>query len=109
MTKRKILQRAERIPVATKIDFRRLGSAEWRSGTTVNISRTGVLFQAEELLPVYTPLEMKLEIPPQVMDEESGRVLTKGYIVRTVLPPPGEGMPALAATIWESKRIEGFS
>jgi hypothetical protein len=107
--KRKILPRAERIPVATQIDFRKIGSAEWHCGTTVNISRTGVLFQAEELVPVNTPVEMKLEIPPQVVGQESGNVISKGYIVRAVLPGPGEGVPALAATIWESKRIEGFS
>lgn len=104
---RKILPRAERISVATQIDFRKIGTAEWLSGTTVNISRTGVLFQAERLIPVNTPVEMKLEMPAQIVGQESGDVISKGYIVRAVLPDSGD--PALAATIWESKRIEGFS
>jgi len=106
---RRILPRAERVPATTQIDFRKIGTGDWHSGTTVNISRTGVLFQAEQLMAVNTPVEMRLQVPPQVAGQVSGNVISKGYIVRTMLPASEESPATLAATFWESKRAEGLS
>jgi hypothetical protein len=44
-------RRARRFPIATSLVFRGQGESEWRTGSTVNFSHSGVLFRADEPLP----------------------------------------------------------
>jgi hypothetical protein len=45
-----------------------LGEKSWRPGTTENISRSGLLFQAQELLHPNALLEISLVLPRRLPD-----------------------------------------
>ena len=66
--------------------YRASGEPSWREGTTVNISRSGVLFQAEIALQPQTPLEMLLELPTEIAGELPANVICCGPVVR--IDPP---------------------
>ena len=40
-------RRAKRFPIMTSLLFRSHGESEWRTGSTVNFSHSGVLFRAD--------------------------------------------------------------
>jgi hypothetical protein len=89
-------QRAQRFSVRVPMRYRSVGEAHWRDGRIENISRTGVLFQTEQVLPPDTPLEMSFVLP---LGGAAPGVFCRGRVVRTV-PRNGGGVPpALAATI----------
>ncbi len=44
-------RRAKRFPIATSLLFREHGGSEWYPASTVNLSHSGVLFQADGPLP----------------------------------------------------------
>ena len=83
------------IPLA----YRGRGSSEWLSGTTANISASGVLFVADSILERGVPVEMRLVFPGRIADVPHGGVVCHGRIVRLQPPASAEGRPALAATI----------
>lgn len=68
-------------------------------GTTINISRSGVLFRADQELTPSTMLEMQIVFPTEVTGEVPTKVVCWGPVVRTVPPEPADGRPALAAAI----------
>ena len=39
--------RARRFPIKTSLRFREQGESEWRLASTINVSRSGVLFRAD--------------------------------------------------------------
>ena len=65
--------RAPRIPLHVPLLYRSPGQADWQRGESENISRSGVLFRAPDVLDRGTPLEMGLvlvagmDAPPQVV------------------------------------------
>src|SRR6266571_817134 len=63
---RRSYQRAVRFPIQTEIHYRREGTEDWESGETQNVSRSGVLFNASELLAVNTALELRFPSPPKL-------------------------------------------
>jgi hypothetical protein len=79
--------------------YRPLGQAVWREGTTENISRSGVLFRAPDLLDLNTPIEMRVALPVGPSPERFPEVLCRGRIVRTMDVSADEPRPALAAEI----------
>jgi len=90
--------RARRFLIQMPLRYRVNGSA-WRRGTTNNISRSGVLFQAESALQPNTPLELTMVLPAEVSGDGTAEVSCRGSIVR-IVPSMGEGSyPRLAATI----------
>jgi hypothetical protein len=90
--------RARRFLIQMPLRYRVNGSS-WRKGTTDNISRSGVLFQAESALQPNTPLELTMALPAEVSGDGSAEVFCRGCIVRSV-PSTGDGShPRLAATI----------
>jgi PilZ domain-containing protein len=97
--------RAARFPIRTSISYRPEGDGNWQVGETENISRSGVLFNSNELLEVNTALEMTFPLPTEIRsDPTTGRieggavVLCRGRIVRTVLPPVSDSPGRMAAT-----------
>ena len=93
------IARPPRFAIRASLHYRRSGELEWRSGTTINISRSGVLFTAgRDLLPE-TVLEMRIVFPAEVTGEVPSRIVCWGSIVRTIQRSPSENRPALAATI----------
>ena len=80
--------------------YRPLGEKSWRPGTTENISRSGLLFQAEELLHPNAQLEISLVLPPEI----AGLPATEGDLQGRSGPSGREAAkpevhPALAAKI----------
>src|SRR5688572_6319707 len=88
--------RAPRYAVHLSMRYRPAGTTHWRDGQIENISRSGVLFWAEHLLAVDTPLEMSFVLP--LADMKPG-IVCRGRVVRTVLPKGNGAPPGLAATI----------
>jgi hypothetical protein len=91
--------RATRYPIQMPVRFRERGQAEWQEGTTVNISRTGVIFQSRIDLPPKALIEMQIMLP-HIIGEPTANVLCWGPVVRTDASlTEKRGQPALAAAI----------
>jgi PAS domain S-box-containing protein len=91
--------RARRFNLQLPLRYRPLGEKSWRPGTTENISRSGLLFQAQELLDLNAQLEISLVLPAEIAGLAATEVICRGEVVRSV-EAQGQGMaPALAAKI----------
>jgi PAS domain S-box-containing protein len=91
--------RAQRFQLQLPLRYRRLGENVWHEGTTENISRSGMLFQADEVLQPSAQLEINLVLPPEIAGLSATEVVCRGEVVRTV-EHIGNGLsPALAARI----------
>jgi PAS domain S-box-containing protein len=90
--------RAQRFQLHLPMKYRQLGEDGWRMGTTENISRSGMLFRAEEMIPTNVQLEINLVLPAEIAGLAAAEVVCRGEIVRTI--DIGQEMrPALAAKI----------
>jgi len=93
------LSRAQRFQLHLPLKYRRLDEEKWHEGETRNISRSGLLFQAEGLLQPNVILEINLVLPAEIAGLSPTEVICRGEVVRTV-EHNGEKMPpALAAKI----------
>jgi PAS domain S-box-containing protein len=91
--------RAQRFQLHLPLRYRRLGEKDWHVGTTENISRSGLLFQADDILQPSAQLEINLVLPTEIAGLSGTEVVCRGEIVRTI-EPQGSGLsPALAARI----------
>jgi len=91
--------RAQRFQLHLPLKYRQVGEQNWRAGTTENISRSGMLFRAEELVSPNVQLEINLVLPPEIAGLASAEVLCRGEVVRAVDPEAPAMNPALAAKI----------
>jgi PAS domain S-box-containing protein len=91
--------RAQRFHLHLPLRYRRLGENEWHVGKTENISRSGMLFEADELLQPSAQVEINLVLPAEIAGLSATEVVCRGEVVRTV-EHRGEALsPALAARI----------
>jgi PAS domain S-box-containing protein len=95
--------RARRFNLQIPLRYRPLGENSWRPGTTENISRSGLLFQAQEVLHPNAQVEITLVLPSEIAGLAATEVMCRGEVVRSV-EGPGQGQgqsvtPALAAKI----------
>ena len=91
--------RAQRFNLHLPLRYREVGEQGWRQGTTANISRSGLLFKAEEVLQPNAQLEINLVLPAEIAGLSPTEVVCRGEVVRSV---QGEGTvtsPELAAKI----------
>jgi PAS domain S-box-containing protein len=91
--------RAQRFNLHLPLRYREVGEQGWRQGTTANISRSGLLFKAEEVLQPNAQLEINLVLPAEIAGLSPTEVVCRGEVVRSV---EGEGTvasPELAAKI----------
>ena len=94
-----LVPRAPRFPIQTPVHYRQSGAASWHEGTSVNISRTGILFRGEmELLPK-TVVEMRIVFPSEITGDSPANVVCWGPIVRTLSVAAADSRPAIAAAI----------
>ena len=93
------LSRAPRFQLRLPLKYRQLDEDKWHDGQTKDISRSGLLFQAEDLLQPHVILEINLVLPPEIAGLSPTEVVCRGEIVRTVQPAGEELTPALAARI----------
>jgi hypothetical protein len=91
--------RAQRFNLQLPIKYRPLGENDWRAGTTENISRSGLLFRAEEMLPANIQLEINLVLPAEIAGLSAAEVVCRGEVVRTMEAEAPSMNPALAAKI----------
>jgi hypothetical protein len=79
---RLFVDRANRRELRIPIRFRRAGTEDWLMGETINLSESGLLFTANELLEVDTRLEITFQISGTPLIARSTRV---ARIVRRML------------------------
>jgi hypothetical protein len=92
--------RAQRFQLHLPLKYRQLGHNDWRKGTTENISRSGLLFHAEEALAPNALVEINLVLPPEIAGLSAAEVVCRGEVVRTADENSPRGMgPAMAAKI----------
>jgi PilZ domain-containing protein len=85
-----------RFPIHVPLLYRPLGNERWRAGRTENVSCTGVLFRAEALLDLATPIELAFELP---IGPSAPLIVCVGKVIRTDPSLNAHGQPTLAATI----------
>jgi len=93
------LSRAQRFQLHLPLKYRRLDEERWHDGETRNISRSGLLFQAEDLLQPSVILEINLVLPAEIAGLSPTEVICRGEVVRTVEHNGDKLPPALAAKI----------
>jgi two-component system cell cycle sensor histidine kinase/response regulator CckA len=93
------LSRAQRFQLHLPLKYRRLDEEKWHDGETRNISRSGLLFQAEDLLQPNVILEINLVLPSEIAGLSPTEVVCRGEVVRTVGSNGEQMPPALAAKI----------
>ena len=91
--------RARRFNLHLPLRYRPLGEKSWRPGTTENISRSGLLFQAQELLNPHAQLEISLVLPAEIAGLAATEVVCRGEIVRSIGVQGQSVTPSLAAKI----------
>jgi hypothetical protein len=91
--------RGRRYPIRITLRYRTDAEPQWQEGRTVNISRTGVLFNANNPLEVRTTVQMTLMLPAEIAGDEAAEVFCLGRIVRTIPPGAPDESTLLAATI----------
>jgi two-component system, cell cycle sensor histidine kinase and response regulator CckA len=91
--------RAQRFQLHLPLRYRRIGENAWHQGTTENISRSGMLFKADEVLQPSAQLEINLVLPAELAGLSPTEVVCRGEVVRTIAPTEGSLSPALAARI----------
>jgi response regulator RpfG family c-di-GMP phosphodiesterase len=102
------LSRAQRFQLNLPLKYRRIDEEKWHEGQTKNISRSGLLFQAEDFLQPNVILEINLVLPAEIAGLSATEVICRGEIVRTVEPSGSERLPpALAAKILQYRFQHG--
>jgi CheY-like chemotaxis protein len=100
------LSRAQRFQLHLPLKYRRLDEDKWHDGETRNISRSGLLFEAEDFLQPNVVLEINLVLPAEIAGLSPTEVVCRGEIVRSVTA--GQEMPpALAAKILQYRFQHG--
>ncbi len=91
--------RAQRFRLHLPLRYRQLGEQNWHEGKTENISRSGMLFQAEEMVQPSAQLEINLVLPAEIAGLSATEVVCRGEVVRSVEANGSTLSPALAARI----------
>jgi DNA-binding response OmpR family regulator len=91
--------RAQRFQLHLPLRYRRLGETQWHVGKTENISRSGLLFQTDDVLQPNSQLEINLVLPTEIAGLAGTEVVCRGEVVRTVEKRGDTVSPALAARI----------
>ncbi len=91
--------RAQRFNLHLPLRYREVGEQGWRQGTTANISRSGLLFKAEEVLQPNAQLEINLVLPAEIAGLSPTEVVCRGEVVRSVQGEGSVTSPELAAKI----------
>jgi hypothetical protein len=75
--------RKRRYPVNWPLQYRRLHDSEWLPGRTINMSISGVLFEAQEPLPPDEIVELSIMFQATGRHIPSSLVNASGSVVRT--------------------------
>ena len=91
--------RAPRFALQLPVRYRLAGDPRWHQGRTENISYSGVLFRAEGLINVNTPIELRVALSSDTRERPHPEVFCHARIVRTLPPTEADPRPGLAASI----------
>jgi hypothetical protein len=86
-SKKSWVPRERRLRHQVPVQFRERGSGEWIEGTSVNISRSGLLFCSSSPLENGSSLELTLEMPPELTGDKAAQVICEGTLVRVESVP----------------------
>jgi PilZ domain len=95
--------RERRLKWAVEMQYRVKGTQEWHDGTSENISRSGMLFIAAEMIEAGTQLEIALEMPVEIVGVAGTRVICEANIARCEKSPEENSDKFRVAT-----RISGY-
>ena len=90
-------ERAERYAITLPMRYRLVGEETWAAGTTVDISRSGVLFEGERSVDREAAIELVLTMPAEVAD--GARVVARGVVARATAHGVANARRTFAATI----------
>jgi hypothetical protein len=88
--------RARRFAVRAPVRYRAHAGGRWHSGTTENVSRSGVLLRGDASLTTDTPIDLILDLPVVLPDEPSATVICRGRVVRAESADTEEGVMVAA-------------
>jgi hypothetical protein len=57
------ISRAERFSLQRPIRYRQINATDWLEGKTINISRTGILFEAKDVFDPNMQLDIRVDFP----------------------------------------------
>jgi CheY-like chemotaxis protein len=101
--------RAQRFNLHLPLKYRPVGEQDWRQGTTENISRSGMLFQAEEMISPNAQLEINLVLPMEIAGLSAAEVVCRGEVVRKLEGEKSTATPVFAAKILQYRFQHGSS
>ena len=90
--------RAERFTLHLPVWYRVAGEAEWRSGTTENISASGAAIRGDQPVEARTPVRVIIPLPSPGT-ESVGCLTGRGRVVRRVVLPSQPDASAFAVSI----------
>ncbi len=93
-----VTARTTRNPIELELRYSLEGDRQWRSGVTVDLSDSGVLFHAVEPLVPGTPLEMTVDLPAALGRLPSGVLRCSARVVRQAFAPSSIRRYPLAIT-----------
>jgi hypothetical protein len=96
---RKKVEREARFVVVTPLLYRPTGTLNWYKGAIRNVSPSGVLFRAEELVPMGSAIELSFSLPAETGSKRRIQIFCWAKVARTVMPVRGDTSPSLAAKI----------
>ena len=96
--------RATRFDLRVPVRYRAFGGDDWHAGSSENMSRTGLLFRADRLLPVSTRIEVLVTLP---IGPGGSEIRCRGRVVRAVPSAAPDSLPALATTIFTYQFLRG--
>jgi len=91
--------RAQRFELRIPLRYRADSDGGWHSGTTRNISRSGMLFHGEYWAAPSTSLELTLLLPLQIGVDRAAEVICRGKVTRSERREIEEGGPLMAIRI----------
>ena len=95
--------RAHRYPLELPLRYRSIGDQQWSTGTTTNISRSGVLFHGEMALGIDTEIEVGLLLSRITSGAD---IIFRARVVRT---QAANGHPAMLAAAFSNYRFEAVA
>lgn len=93
------LKRAQRFEIEIPIRYRERGTAVWLEGKTVNISKSGILFCAQQEFRPHAALDVALTLPAAISDEAPAEIGCHGTVVRSTSVSAQDGQHVVAAAI----------
>lgn len=88
---RSFKSRPQRFQIGAVLHYRVRGERKWREGVTENISNSGVLFRAEEIVKPETGIEMSILLPTPKAGGAGAKVFCHGVVIRSWEDPAGSG------------------